>query len=120
VPLRAFFSMRSRCSRLNPGGGASGDGKCSARHLAQSIGSGVIGSPIVSFQRVNGLVRRASFDHLVGAREQSRRNFEAERFSGLRVDHEFDLDRLHHWQVGRARTFEDASGIASGLVIHGW
>ena len=60
------------------------------------------------------------FDHLVGAGEQRWRNSEAERFGGLRVDHEFDLDRLHHWQVGRARTFEDASSLASGLVIHGW
>jgi hypothetical protein len=59
--------LLSRCSRLRPGGGAGGDGKCSARHFAQSMGSGVVGSPIVSFQRVNGLVRRASLDHLVHA-----------------------------------------------------
>jgi hypothetical protein len=47
VRLRAFFSMRSRRSRLSPGGSADA-GKCSARHCAQSIGSGVIGSPVSS------------------------------------------------------------------------
>ena len=33
-------------------------------------------------------------------------------FAVFRVDHELDLDRLHHWQVGRSRTFEDAAGVA--------
>jgi hypothetical protein len=45
--LSLFFSMRSRCRRLSPGGSADA-GKCSGRHCAQSIGSGVIGSPVSS------------------------------------------------------------------------
>ena len=90
--------MRSRCSRLSPGG-VSGAGMCSARHFAQSIGSGVIGSPILSFERVNGLVRRASFDHLVGAGEHLRRNVEAESLGGLEVDHQRKFARLHDRQV---------------------
>jgi hypothetical protein len=67
VPLRIFFSMRSRCSRLMLGGGAHDDGKCLARHFAQSIGSGVVGSPIVSFQRVNGMgaSKNSSFSRAV-------------------------------------------------------
>jgi hypothetical protein len=82
--------MRSRCSRLSPGG-VSGAGMCSARHFAQSIGSGVIGSPILSFERVNGLVRRASFDHLVGTGEQRRWHVDAERLGGAQIDQKLEL-----------------------------
>ena len=64
-----------------------------------SIGSGVIGSPILSFERVNGLVRRASFDHLVGAGEHLRRNVEAESLGGLEVDHKLILCRRLHRKV---------------------
>jgi len=40
------------------------------------------------------------FDHLVGAREQRWRHFEAERFRGLEVDHKLVLCRLLDWYVG--------------------
>jgi hypothetical protein len=36
---------------------------------------------------------RNSFDHLVGAREQHGRNFEAERLGRLQVDDELELGR---------------------------
>ena len=35
-----------------------------------------------------------SFDHLVGTREQSRGNFEAERLSGLEIHDQLELCRL--------------------------
>src|SRR5262249_38410863 len=55
--------------------------------------------------------------HYVGEREQSRRNVDAERFSRLQVDDEFELARLHDRQVGRSLAFEDAAGIDAELVI---
>jgi hypothetical protein len=35
-----------------------------------------------------------SFDHLVGARQQRRRHFEAERLHGLAVNHQLEAGRL--------------------------
>jgi hypothetical protein len=37
-----------------------------------------------------------SLNHLVRERQKIIRNFDAERLSGLDVDHEFELRRLHH------------------------
>jgi 1,4-alpha-glucan branching enzyme len=36
----------------------------------------------------------SSFDHLVGAGEQSRRNFQAESFGGCQIDDEIEFSRL--------------------------
>src|SRR5438105_1806077 len=58
-----------------------------------------------------------SFDHLVGKREQRRRDRQAERPGGLQVDDHLELGRLHHWQVGRLLTSENPSEIDTGLAI---
>src|SRR5215472_8584751 len=57
-----------------------------------------------------------SFDHLVGAGEQRRWHIEAERPSGVEVDHQLELGRLHDWQVHRLGAIEDTRGIEPDLA----
>ena len=52
-----------------------------------------------------------SLDHLVGEREQLVGRVEAERLSGLEVDSNVELGRLHDWKIGGLLTLENPAGI---------
>ena len=50
-------------------------------------------------QRANRRHRDDLFNDLVGHCENLRRQIEAERFRGFKIDHEFELGYSHHWQI---------------------
>src|SRR5260370_14369434 len=66
-------------------------------------------------RRAMGEEGGASFDHLVGAREQRRRNFDAQRTRGRQIDDELKFGGLHHGQVGGLSALEDAASIDAKL-----
>src|SRR5262245_4118249 len=51
-------------------------------------------------------------DHLVGAGEQSRGHFDAERLGGFQIDDQFVLGGRLHWQVGWLFALKDAIDVA--------
>src|SRR6516165_4042739 len=58
-----------------------------------------------------------SFDHLVGAREQRRRNFQSERPRCAGVDHQLELRRPLDWEVAGLLALEDAGGVDAEQAI---
>src|SRR5690348_8482692 len=58
-----------------------------------------------------------SFDHLVGAGKQHRRDFEPGAPSRPEVDHQLELRGLDDWQIGRLGTFEYATRVDADQAV---
>lgn len=57
--------------------------------------------------------KEASLDHLIGAAEQHRWHFEAERFRGLEIYHQLEFGRLVKWDISGISTFQNHSDEVS-------
>src|SRR3974390_2680945 len=66
---------------------------------------------------------RQLINNLISARNERRRHSEADRLSGLEVDHQLKFSRALHRQVGWLLALEDAIDVASSLperIDRGW
>ncbi len=57
------------------------------------------------------------FDHVVGTNEYRSWDGEAKCLSGLEVDRQLELRRLHHRQIGGLLTLEDARDVTTHQMI---
>src|SRR6516165_6129485 len=57
-----------------------------------------------------------SLDHLVGTREQRRRNVDAECFCGREVDHQLEFSREFDRQVAGLFAFENPADVDAGAA----
>src|SRR5215472_7228950 len=61
-------------------------------------------------------IQPLSFNHLVGEREHSRRDFEAKRLGGLKVQHQLELGWLLHGKIAGLLAPENAGHVDAGLA----
>jgi hypothetical protein len=70
--------------------------------------------PITTFGTATSSV---SFDHLVGEREQRRRDGDAERLGRLAIEHKLDFGGPHDRQIARFLAIENPPGVYADLAV---
>ena len=65
-------------------------------------------------------MNKLRLDNLVGAPKQRKRESETERLGGVRVNNQFDLHLLLHWQVGGFFTLECTAPAEEPLRVSGY
>src|SRR5437762_5445299 len=73
--------------------------------------------PVAMSQKCQNRKSRALFNHLIGLREERRRNCHAERFCCLQIDHELELSGLNDRQICRLCAFKNPSRVDTDLMI---
>jgi hypothetical protein len=100
--------MTNTISSLRGGGIDLGHGLLSDRLMSQMLDS---------FTAANGGRVVSLLDHLVGKREQAIWHREPQSLGGLEAEHQVELGRLHHRQVGRLLALENPADINAGPAI---
>src|SRR5262245_5021476 len=88
------------------------DAACCAR-----AATGHAAAPPMSVMNSRRFMAARSFDHLVGAGEHDRRDFQAKRLRGLEVDYQLELGWILHREIGRLLALEDAIDVTSGAAV---
>src|SRR5262249_18538248 len=88
--------------------------KCLGRAFPDTFSAKSADSTGLKMRRIT---RAASFDHLIGEREQAGGNVDAKRLRSAQIDHQVELDRLLHWDVGRLLPFQDTGDIDASEAI---
>src|SRR3954471_22337186 len=96
------------------------DKKTGSRSIAYPQASALFTAALCAAIRRTAAVAPASLDHLVGGREQRRRQRDAQRPRGLEIDRHLEFARKRNGQVARLFTLEDAGDIDSGLTVRVW
>ena len=97
---------RPRRIGLRPRDARDGRQRGSARGQMQKLSGGEVSLSYLPLAQPHSITSSARASSV-------RRNFEAERLGGLEVDHQLELGRRLHRQVGRLLAFEDAVDIAA-------
>ena len=61
--------------------------------------------------------RVLSLDHLIRSCQHARRNCQSDLLGCFQIDHQLDLRRLLHGQIGRLGTFQDLAHINSRAPV---